>query len=727
MLISKNGRLIWDEYVDNSQYTDVNLAYKCISPAVSFDDGYSWMSFADNAYSLRKSSTSTTTFKISSSDSNSGFNQLDLNFSFTPYSISEIADITYTADANGPFSGGTTYYFTVMNMTYDLPGYYSDDVDNNGTTDYFLYYTGNYYNGATNGSLSNGIDAGSYYPMSKIKSITLPAGNKYNISLYIKYPKIAKGLCVYSGTMASDTITFTLNHVTNLVQALGNDLAAVTSNGDVLVLENNFPLPKQGTVLVENEIIEYTDCSFKTGISRKTASGSTQTVSRWCLTGLKRNSGVAHKWNPSTGSDLVKVYLAMYDGGSYGEIPAPIYPKIDIDANCTQYIRFDSKNVDDITKNTVPVAIGTAAYDIVSTTLVYSLRLTGQGVVKSNLTSLSNIKYKDTTLTNYYKLLNNKGSLHFYLSLSEFVSTSSTDPYVFCPADNADGLWMKISKFNLKPYFGFRMLVNGEYENIEIASFENYILPSLTKDVFSSICITWEAITKETATKSSNNSNLNLMRFTYIVDGNKILTVDSSISKSKFVVGNLCIGGEAVDTSIATDTSFKGHIDDWRVYANKVLTTTDSIQITHDNNLIATDDCGLITLDNNTYIDYNSSTNNSISESVAISNPEGTYTDASPRVKKYEPKMYSIIKASKDAGRNYGTYYDNWFINAYLTDGKVPIIKISDYSTYSAKNLSYPIYPQTVKIKFDMIGPETGAASPKIKNIMFIASEGTLD
>lgn len=736
MLISENGRLIWDEYYNTSMYDTSDAALTCIDPCISFDNGYSWMSFLNIASTLRSNGTSTNNnTKISASTNNIGFNQLNINFSFTPYSVSEIVDIEYEAASDGVFTGGTTYYFTVMNLTYDLPGYYNDDADTAGNN--YLYYTGNYYNGKTYGTLSNGIDIATYYPMSHIKSITLPSSSsKYNIHLYIKYPKMSCGLCVYSGTISGTTITFNLNHVTNLVQALGADLAV--NQIDRLVLENNYPLPSKGTVVVDSERITYNGCSYVTGITRTNANGTSETVSRWCLLNLTRTTNVAHYWKPNATASLVRVYLALYEGGNYGEKPAAIYPKISLDSNCVQYIKFDSKNVNDLAThissgnsivNTTPTVVGTVAYDTIVMTMINSLRLTGYGVVLTDIKDLANITYTESTaFSNYYAYLNNKGSIHFYMQLSEFVSSSSSDPYIFYPYNNEEGLWMRINKFNLKPYFGFRYESNGLYYNIEITNPEDYRLPSLTMGEYSSYCITWETITKTNKTDSSSNSNLNLMRFTYIVNGVKILSFDSSIISSNFEIGNLCLGGSVLSgNTIVADSTFVGYMDDWRVYAGKVLTYEDSMSINKSNNLISNDNCGKITLDSTTYINYNnaniSGTNtNSLSESVAATSPTN-----SDRIRKYEPRLYTTIKATATAGRDYGTDYDDWFINAYTSDGKIPSISPSTLSSYSSKNITYPISTDTIKLKFDMTGPGDGFSSPKVKNIMFITSEGSLD
>ena len=138
MLVSKKARLIWDENYNVSDYASVEIAHRCIEPNVSFDNGLSWMSLGDIASTLRASSASIDNAStISASTNAEGFNQLDISFGFTPYTVPEISEIEYVAATNGKFVGGTTYYFALMGITYDMPGFYSNETDDSG---YYKYY-----------------------------------------------------------------------------------------------------------------------------------------------------------------------------------------------------------------------------------------------------------------------------------------------------------------------------------------------------------------------------------------------------------------------------------------------------------------------------------------------------------------------------------------------------------------------------------------------------------
>ena len=717
MLISKNGRLIWDEYYDNTQIYGLSsdAADKCIDPCISFDNGLTWMSLLNEAYMLRQNiKASDNASKISSSINNEGYNQLDMTFGFTPYSISEVVDIvateipsTSTAEyALTPFLGGTTYYFAAMNMTYDKPGFYDNSTDISGN---YLYYSGNYYTGPVTGQLttetSGDVDEDAYYPLSKIKSITLPGINtdKYKIDIFVKYPEIAKGLCIYYGTATNDIINMKLYLVTNLVQKLG---ANMTESSTTITLANNYPLPNKGTVIVDSEKISYTSC--------------THNGTNWILDGLTRYNPVEH----STATDI-PIYLALYSGGIYGELPEMIYPKISVDENCIQMLNFDSKTITDLAVhganivNTEPVSYGTSSFEKISIPMVYSLRLTGSSVIDCNIASLQSITEGDT---NYLNQINEKGSLHFFMMLSEFNDTSTVDPYVFYPLNSGEGLWMRVSRFNLKPYFGYRYYSDADsnYYDITIGSFEDYKLPSLTKGLFSSYCITWEAVNTNILDAMNNN-----MRFTYIVDGIEVLTFESNIKKEDFTIGNMCIGGKLnINGSAYTiDSPFIGYIDDWRLYKNIILNREDNISITRNNISQINIHSGKITLDGNEF-DLNE-------KDIATNVDSNSLTDTGTITLKYEPRIYTEIQTFSTVGYDYGIYYDPWFINAYITDGKVK--DINDYLfggnalPYPAENISYPINANTIKVKFNLTGPVEGFTSPSIKNIMLLISEATLD
>lgn len=725
MLISKKGRLIWDESFVSARYTSEEIANRSIDPNISFDNGLSWMSLGDIASTLRATSGSLdSSASISASTSNAGFNQLDITFGFTPYAIPEITQISYTASDTGAFSGGQTYYFALMDISYDMPGFFDNEKDASG---YYKYYTGNYYNGPVIGGLDGDVDKSGYYPISKLKSITLPStSNKYNINLYVRYPDICKGLCIYYGTATGNTVTLNLCNVTNIVQRLGEDISA--NELDKIVLYNNFPLPSNGTVIIDGEKIQYSSCTWN------------NITSKWELRTLIRPNPAAHKADPSGTNDAdlaTRIYSAQFDGGVYGELPNKIYPQISVDANCVQLLNFDAKTLTDsathvvngeIKPNTTPTQIGTIGFDQVSIQLVNSLRLTSSGAVHCDIPSLSGVMLNGTSALDQ---LNTKGSIQFYMMLSNFKDAEISDPYIFCPI-SGQGLWMKISRFNLKPYIGYRYKYKDAnidtYYDIDIANFEDYRLPSLTKNIYSLYTLTWEVITQETATSSTDSSTLDNMRFKYIVDGVTIFTFDSSIHKTKFEIGDLVVGGAVAEIGgiQSVNGSFIGYIDDWRLYANKALTREETIEINKNNmQQNGIQHSARILLDANNTMNYNSTdiggtSNNSL---------PGTLS------KKYEPRLYTQIKVDSTAesvGKEYGTYYDSWFVKAYNTDGRFKDINNfksggGEETAYIPQNYTYPIKADSIKIKFDLVGPDNNLSSPKLKNIILMTSEATLD
>lgn len=721
MFIAKNGRLLWDEKYESSAYSNSTLANECINPCVSFDDGLSWMSLNGIASRLRNDSRSSSTIeKIQTSPNNEGFNQLDITFGFTPYTITEITKAEYATSTTGVFNGGTTYYFVVMNNTYEYPGYYDDSKD-----DYenYVYYTGNYYHGPVTGTLTSEVDTNGYYPSSKIYKLTLPGSttDKYNVDLYVKYPDIAKGLCIYYGTASGTTITMNLYMVTNLVQRLGANLAA---DGQDITLWNNYPLPSKGTVLIGSEVIQYGACTY--------------TNSKWHLTQLVRPNPVAHSVLSSTATtgtipDEMPVYLVLYNGGIHGEMPEKIYPTVSLNTeeydSCIQSLNFDTKSITDITGNTTPISVGTIDYSVISPSMVNSLKLNCFGVINAKLDTLS------STVTT---ALNNKGSMHFYLALSDFNNSTTTDPYVFYPYNDGEGLWMKISRFNLKPYIGFRQKNGSSYADVIIGSYEDYLMPSLTKNQFAAYCLNWEAIESASVTSDPNEMTGN-MKFTYMVNGIVAKTFYSTIHKDDFKVGNICIGGKLLldnqSESVISD-SFIGYVDDWRLYSNRTITADESISITKNNLKTKNVHSGKVELNADTIRDYNTST-------IGGSVYNNALADSTTNSPKYEPRIYSQLKFSTSVdsanvsvpGYEYGTYYDSWLAKAYSTSAKMDTLNNhSGTSAYEPANLSYPVNceytmvdTKTIKLKFDLTGTTNGFVSPAIKNIVLMVSTASLD
>jgi len=618
----KKGRLIWDEQIPSA------LGNDCLSPAISFDRGYSWMDLGDLTTKLRNNE-QVYGGKIVSR--NNGFKQVDISFGFTPMCIPSIDDYELEPDSVNGLDPGT-YYFAVGCLNHDTPGMLSISSGSN------YYATGDSANGQ---------------PISRLVPIDITTKSK--VKLYVNYPPFTRGLCVYYGKDNAGTINLELYLVTNFVQLLSSD---ITPGSSTIVLANKYPLPKVGIVKIENEYIRYSDCTWNS------------TNSKWELTGLTRgilNTSPAAHTNPLGGN--LPIYLALYDGGIYGELPPRVYSRPKLDPSLVQYINFDKQQPIDLIGGTNPsVAAGTVNYSsnwkIVST----ALNLSGSGFLTTNYDLTANIP--------------DEGSIHFYISFEGFnsdQSSSKIDPFIF---GSETGLWMKISRITNKPYIG--------YNDIQISSPEDFRVPSLTKNDYDRIGLTWQV--------DSNN----MMVFKLTINGYPFITKNTDILKYSsndpitFNPGILFIGGTSI--SPGNNTCFIGYIDDWRIY-NKAL-SYDEFQDIHAYlmsypNIYS----GIVTIDENFY-NYNTTTNTELEN--------------------YEPlidKIFDISTATyMSAGHDLGVYYDDWIIKKLLTSSDIA----------SGERIVFPIDSDTIKIRFNMKGDSAGEFTPILKNISLIISEDSL-
>ena len=386
----KKGRLIWDEYVPSILRSD------SLTPSVSFDKGYSWMSLATQAASLREGSV---VHGGNIKDLGNGFKQVDLSFTFTPTVVPMIAGYSLEPDSTYGLNPGT-YYFAAGCINYDTPCMNISNGDN-------YYATGQFS-----------------VPVSKLVRVDI--GAKSRVNLFINYPKYTRGLCVYYGQLSGSTVSLKLYHVTNLVQLLDSSITAEST--ETIVLKNTYPFPDNGVVKIESEYIKYTTCSWN--------------GTRWQLTGLTRglySTTPANHTNPS--GENIPVYLAMYEnGGLYGEIPDRVYARPPLDSRLVQYLNFDTTApIDLVNSARVIIKVGEVNYSSSWTMLSNSLRLSGKGYLNSNCNLTTNAV--------------DEGSVHFYISFESFVEGETSDPYIFGTADGS-GLWMRISRITNKPYFG---------------------------------------------------------------------------------------------------------------------------------------------------------------------------------------------------------------------------------------------------------------------------------
>lgn len=605
----KKGRLIWDEYIP------ATLPSSAIKPKISFDKGYSWMSLGTQAENLRDGN-SLYGGKITKLDN--GYNQIDITFTFTPTAVPKIVDYELEEDVVNGLDPGT-YYFAVGCINYDTPGLLDGDSNNYYATGYFSE------------------------PISKLVEVTISVASK--VHLYVNYPDYTRGLCVYYGQNNAGTIELKLYHVTNLVNALASNITSDST--ETIILKNQFPLPNNGIIKIENEYIAYTTCSWNTD--------------HWELTNLTRgvyNTTPTSHNNPV--GEYLPIYLAMYKGGGlYGEIPKKEYAKPEVDASLVQYLNFDTDSPKDLVDPNLTITeVGNVNYSSTWTMLSKSLRLTGVGYLTSNY-NLNSVA--------------DSGSIHFYISFESFVDNETEDPYIF---GSADGLWMRINRINNKPYFGF--------SDVTIIGPEDYRVPSLTKGSYDRIGLAWRIGTNNT------------MIFDFTINGYRFITEETDIPSyssgelNKFEPGIPNIGGTSLSNP---NTSFKGYIDDWRIY-NKNL-TLDEFNAIHEYLLSKPNVyCGKVTIDKN-YFDLSGA-------NVALNN--------------YEPLIDVAINTTVDGGQDFGIYYDDWLVEKMMTSGVIS----------SGERLTYPIEADTIQIGFDLTGNATGSETPIIKNISLIISEDIL-
>ena len=600
MILSKKIRLLWQEKMDPG--------YTTIIPQISFDRGKDWINLQNFAGDAR---TNTKKY-LSSKLLDNGYREVDITLALCPKIVPEIKSIEITPNPNG-FPIGT-WYFGVCALTYDTPGF-DDNITNN-------YFSG---------------------PISKIKSVTLTKPS--SIDLYVKYPEYTKGLAIYWGQMNNGTLTLKLYHITNLVQKLKESVVTAST---VIKLANKYPFPTKGTVKIGNEYIDYTNCIWNTD--------------HWELTGItrgRRDSIIQdHIVNQN---DDIEVYLSNYTGGVYGEIPARNYFKPSIPSNLKYYLNFDSGSVvnlaADNTSSQAPEIIGSIEYTSDFALMGKTLKLTGAGIIKTNI-SLNTIT--------------NTGTIHLLHAYVDSISNSN--PYIF---GSSIGLWMAIDKTNLKPILG--------YNNMIIIPSNDPRTPALSKLDLDQIMLSWQPILN------------NKINFKLYINKNLVADVDADINPTTFMPDISYIGGLYNNNTITN--TYIGYIDEFRIY-NTALSLNDCSVIL--NEILNSDSnyCGLVPIVSNTHYYDLSVVNNSININL------------------YEPLFDKSITVTDPAtyGNDYSITLDNWIIDHFYTDQSIP----------NNQHLTYPIDPESVKIRFEMSSDLQGFKTPEIKNISTIISEVSL-
>lgn len=633
----KKGRLIWEEYTEG-------LSNLCIEPKISFDEGITWMTLLSKAVNLRTGSRVTDS-SIKNLDKN--WKQLDVGFSFTPYSIPAIVNHEIIPDAvNGKDSG--TYYYILRCLNKTSPGLEESE---NNTYD------------ALN-ALNN---------HSRVYVVTLKEKSKIN--LFINFADYVSGIALYEGYSADGLtfpITLKLAYISNICNSL---LETIEIADNTIWLKNKFPLPKEGVIKINNEYIKYSNCSYE----EKNEGDITGYY--WKLTvedrGYLNSSPDRHIVSDDPYYANVPVMLANHTAGLYGELPDKQFAKpVITDTLLKQFLNFDEKTVVDLIineetelPNTVPTPLGQVLYDNTTVTKGYALRLDSKGIIDTDM--------------NFAKTMTIYCSFRLDKLLSGVVPGSlpavpSLDPVIF---GNDEGLWLKVSRANAKPYIG--------YKETTITPIENYKMQSIAINEYHSIGVSWH-----------KDSASNYMKFYIYLNGKILQEVVSSILYDDFEENRIYIGGFKL-TEEEFIVPISAFYDEWRVY-HKVLGLEDykmiELEKSNKNNIW----CGKLELNTNSLTDY-------------------SVIDASTALNTYDPLFtlsytFGSSELLYGSGSDFSTVYDDTLLQAFVTDGAVP----------SSTTFTYPIDTNKIQVRFDMEGDGTGFVTPKIRNIALIISEGSV-
>jgi len=269
--------------------------------------------------------------------------------------------------------------------------------------------------------------------------------------------------------------------------------------------------------------------------------------------------------------------------------------------------------------------------------------------------------------------LTHTGSIHFLHSFVD--SIGNVNPYIF---SSTNGLRLAIDKTNLKPILS--------YGNTTILSSNDPRTPSLSKFDLDQVLLTWEP------------TNENLMNFKLYINENLIADINTNIEANTFSPGAPYIGGLQTGSDTYSNT-YIGYIDEFRIY-NTVLSLNDCSSILEE--IVNSDSiyCGKVSISNPT--NY----------------PDLDVNTTGTKIQRYEPlitKEYATTTPNT-YGNAYSITIDNWIIDHFYTDQSIP----------SGQNLTYPIDPEAIKIRFDMTSDSQGFKTPEIKNVSTIISEVSL-
>lgn len=637
---AKKIRIIWQEQITQGQTN--------VKPLISFDKGYNWLelvnlggqNLADEARLYNSSSKNIDCFYT---ELNNGYNEINVAFTPTFCCTPEISQFDTTPDENGFETG--TWYFAVAAISNDYP----------------------LFEATSDVETVNKIDKGTESDfVSKIITVELTEPSAVN--LYIKYQDAITGIAVYAGQASGSTIELKLVYLTNMVQSLAKELEETSGADDYIYLKNNYPLPNNGIVKIEDEYISYETCT------RQMTDGQTY----WALGGLRRSINSISQKHPKTNISLSEnyslevFYTPYYEEGSDGlpprdynipSIPNSLLYYLDCNSGVIKNIGYDSSSQ--------PDEMGVLLYKEVSNMYGKAIKFNGEGIIDTQ-----------------YQLNTPDASIYFLHQFNEFTENDA-DPYIIIgTSDYAKRLWIKISKTNLKPIIGYGADILIDDDDTRTVAF--------SRNSVDKVMLTYRL-------DSANEKTI----FNFYMNNKMYVEFEYDIAISD--MGNLYLGGLGTSDGTFSNT-YLGYIDEFRIY-NEVKDVEGMIDIYSDINYNFREYQGMITLSKDNTVQF-------------VNNDNITYYEKdSVKYIGYQPLItpsFTVQTASvDDFGENYRTAIDN-----YLLENLEGVDNL--------KSLTYPMAINNIKLRFDLSSDTGNAIrnmfeTPIIKNISVIVSNVTAD
>lgn len=740
----KKIRLIWKESLGSVGSDGVN--FLC-----SFDEGDTWVSFLNVLEEIRQGASTGKSLPYASyTVIDDDFSEIDFTIPITLNCVPAIDEdhtsITYKANDTEGIPAGT-YYFKLASISkeaskssstgsiiapmssmskgakYELTDRadiklgvkYDDNIKGlalyvgklvaiefegkvSSTTDTVVF--DNYsIDGVTFGKIEKGTIIGSSFTDSMDESKSAIVRNEMEIGItadmlnnfYINDSN--KGVLVFSDTILQpeDTIKYTLNVIHYRLTFISNMVTKLLkkidpNSSDAIYLDSTFPVPYKGRIYINSEYITYTSMEFISDVDYPS--------------GYYRLSGITRSASTRTHAVGSDVYVAVLDGGMYGELPKKSISVFRNVTNLDHYFNFEeltdsATTVSDLMSRSLGTIIGAISPYYSEGFLKNSAKFSKSGVIYVNHT------------------FGNSGAIHFYFKLT---SLPTEDMYIF---GNSEGLKLKICKDNLR-----LQLENGDETVIRSTD------PRLSKvklNDWTEICIAWEYSVAYDVEKLYFYKNAALE-----------VDVDYSLSESAsyYGIGALLTAEESDGIYTFSYTyPFDGVIDDWRVY-NKAIGLDEIIDIDTNIQEYGFEKCGTITIDDRFV--------NSLDSSRLLD----YWIDSRSSLENMQPYIipyFSILEKDLnevDNNSSYGIRCDLWPLYAiengnYFTADSIDEmypenttdycykIKLSNGKTVLRLNSATDV--SSVKYRFELKGDPYGSETPIVKEFSAIVSNSTID